>query len=194
MASGSVITTPQTVPITVKQYRLLVEHDTFADRRGQVELIFGKIVETHQQGPQDADPIDELGQWSHQAVNNFRIRIEKPIEIPDLNSSPEPDVVWATKRRYSDRHPLPEEIHLLIEVSGTSKQFDRGEKRRLYAEAGISEYWIVDIASRRAEVLTQPDGTEFKQAKTHGVDDSIAPTCLPSAVLPVARLFSDATG
>lgn len=183
---------PHTIPITVEQYKLLVEHGTFEQRRGQVELIYGKIIEMNPQGPTHSDPIDELQNWSHdQAGGSFRIRIEKPIEIPGLHSSPEPDIAWVTKRRYADRHPLPEDIYLLVEVSGSSKSFDRGEKCRLYAEAGIAEYWIVDVVAKTIEAMTQPVGTEYQQVKLYGVDASLSPTCLPTAFLSVARLFSD---
>ncbi len=185
-------TMPQTILITVDQFRLLVDHNTFADRQGQVELIYGKIVEMNPQGPRHADPVDELETWSHQqAADHFRIRTEKPIEIEGLNSSPEPDIVWVTKRRYADRHPVPGDIHLLIEVSGSSKEFDRGEKRQLYAEAGIPEYWIVDIAARTIEVMTRPGGSVYTQSELHSSDASISPACLPSATLPIGQLFSD---
>ena len=183
---------PRTLPITVEQYRMLVEHGEFTERRGQVELIYGKIVEMNPQGPQHADPIDELGHWSFQtAGDHFRIRIEKPIEIPTLFSTPEPDIAWVRRRRYADRHPGPSDIHLLIEVSGSSKRFDRGEKRRLYAEAGIPEYWIVDIALRTVETMTRPAGVDYQQTTVHGLTDTVSPQCLPSASLRVADLFSD---
>ena len=60
---------PRTLPITVEQYRMLVEHGEFTERRGQVELIYGKIVEMNPQGPQCADPIDELGHWARQSTS-----------------------------------------------------------------------------------------------------------------------------
>ena len=50
-----------------------------------------------------------------------------------------------SRRRYADRHPSPEDIHLLIEVSMTSGSFDRAEKMEVYAAASIAEYWRVDV-------------------------------------------------
>lgn len=191
MKTELLATTPQTLPITVDQYQLLVEHGKFADRRGQVELIYGEIVEMNPQGPQHADPIDELENWSHrQASDHFRIRVEKPVEMQRQNSSPEPEIAWVRNRRYADQHPLPEDVHLLIEVSVNSSAFDRGQKQRLYAEAGTAEYWIVDVAARTIEVMTQPDGLVYKHITRHGVEACISPQCLPAAVLPVAQLFS----
>src|SRR5207237_8891550 len=36
-------------------------------------------------------------------------------------------------------------------VSRDSRQRDYGEKKQLYAEAGVSEYWIIDPIQRRVE-------------------------------------------
>jgi len=62
---------PETLPITVAQYRLLVEQGEFEHRsidgqRGQIELINGRIVRMLPQGPIHCDPIDELELWSQQ--------------------------------------------------------------------------------------------------------------------------------
>ncbi len=183
---------PVTLPITVPQYRLLVEQGEFDESPGQIELIYGRIVSMNPQGPLHSDPIDELGDWSHRvAGTHFRIRIEKPIEIIGLHSSPEPDIVWATRRRYRDRHPQPDDIHLLIEASVSSKPFDRGEKCRLYAEAGIAEYWIIDCVNQSVEIMTRPVGNRYETVTHHGADSIIRPQCLAIAELTVARLFSD---
>ena len=183
---------PETLPITNEQYRLLVDEGTFVGQAGQIELIYGRIVRMNPQGPVHSDPIDELTRWSiQQADGKFRVRIEKPVEIAGLNSVPEPDVAWVSRRRYADRHPTPKDIHLLIEVSHRSRSFDRGEKLRLYAEAEIAEYWIVDIANKSIEVFRDPCGTSYRQSTVYTEGATVTPTCLPSASLEVDRLFSD---
>jgi Uma2 family endonuclease len=47
-----------------------------------------------------------------------------------------------------DLYPVPD---LVIEVSKTSLLDDRGNKRTLYEELSISEYWVVDV--EKAEIL-----------------------------------------
>lgn len=191
--NASVQELPRTLPITVNQFRILVEQNAFLECGGQVELIYGRLVELNPQGPEHADPVDELEAWSHeQAGAAFRIRIEKPIEIPGLDSCPEPDVAWVDRRRYSSRHPGPCDIHLLIEVSVSSQPFDRGEKLRLYAEAMVPEYWIVDAFAQTVEKFTQPSQRTYQKSELFGVNDVVSPQCLPSASLSVGRLFSAA--
>ncbi len=181
---------PTTIPLTVKQYEALVQRGDFDAFTGQVELIRGRIVHLNPQGPQHSDPIDFLTEWSiEQAKRRFTIRTEKPIVIPNANSCPEPDIAWVTRRRYVDRHPSPEEVYLLIEVSYSSLDFDRIEKFSLYAEAGIQEYWQVDVPSRSVVVYREPTGTGYQTTWTFASGASIWPLCLPKAELDISALF-----
>ena len=47
---------------------------------------------------------------------------------------------------------------LLIEVSDTTLAYDRGVKLPLYAKAGITEVWIVDLAGKLSVVTPAPQG------------------------------------
>ena len=181
---------PTTIPLTVKQYEALVERGDFDAFTGQIELIRGRIVHMNPQGPQHADPIDFLSEWSfEQNKRRFTIRVEKPIVIPNANSCPELDIAWVTRRRYSDRHPLPDEVQLLIEVSYSSVDFDRTEKLSLYAEAGIQEYWQVDVPSRSVIVYRGPVETSYRSVSTFESGAILSPICLPDARLEVSALF-----
>jgi Uma2 family endonuclease len=183
---------PTTIPLTVKQYETLVERGDFDAFVGQIELIRGRIVHMNPQGPQHSDPIDFLNEWSfEQTKRRFTIRIEKPLLIPNVNSCPEPDIAWVTRRRYADRHPLPDEVQLLIEVSYSSVDFDRTEKLSLYAEAGIPEYWQVDVPSRSVIVYREPDETSYRSIVTFACVARVSPICLPDAVLEVNSMFQN---
>ena len=41
---------------------------------------------------------------------------------------------------YSENHPTPEEILMVMEISYSTLAFDRTRKSRVYAEAGIQQY------------------------------------------------------
>ena len=53
--------------------------------------------------------------------------------------------------------PNAADFGIVIEVSDSSLDFDRRDKGRIYAHAGILVYWIVNVADRQIEVYTNPD-------------------------------------
>ena len=81
------------------------------------------------------------------------------MRIPDYNE-PEPDlsVVRGESDDYTDHHPGPADIALVVEVADSSLSRDRGEKRDNYARAGIPVYWIVNLVGRQLEVSSNPTG------------------------------------
>jgi Uma2 family endonuclease len=78
--------------------------------------------------------------------------------VTTLESEPEPDVVVVRggARDFVKRHPGPEQIGLVVEVADTSLTHDRTVKGRIYARAGIANYWIVNLIDRRIEVYSDP--------------------------------------
>lgn len=85
-------------------------------------------------------------------------RSQEPVTLP--TSEPEPDVavVRGDRHRYAERHPGPQDTALVVEVADSSLQRDRTFKKRLYAQAGVAVYWIVNLVDNRVEVYTDPTG------------------------------------
>lgn len=83
---------------------------------------------------------------------------QEPVTAED--SEPEPDVavIRGTPRDYSDRHPGPGDVAIVIEVSDTTLRRDRGLKKRIYARAGIPVYLIINLPESQIEVYTEPTG------------------------------------
>ena len=65
----------------------------------------------------------------------------------------EPDVLVILARRARSLRGLVDEApDLVIEVlSPSTKRNDRTRKKRLYEQAGVAEYWIVDLRARAVE-------------------------------------------
>ena len=84
-------------------------------------------------------------------------RSEQPVRIPDYDE-PEPDIaiVRGTTEDYAYRVPGPGDVELLIEVSLTSLEQDRGEKQLAYARGRIPVYWIINLVHRQVEVFADP--------------------------------------
>jgi len=185
---------PITMPLSVDQYESLVGRGDFESVDGQVELINGRILRMNPQGPRQSDPIDMLLEWSiEQSKRQYTIRVQEPIVLISQNSCPEPDIAWVIRRRYIDRHPMPNEVSLLIEVSLSSGDFDKNEKMHLYASANIPEYWRVDVATQSIVVYRQPSGSEYKVVTEYGLESTTNPLCEPNAILEVKNVFASPT-
>lgn len=129
------------------------------------ELIQGELIDKMGQNPPHALVIAILTELLSRAFPG-RVRIQSSIGLPEPDchySEPEPDVVLLRRnvREFSDRHPGPDDIALLIEVADSTLDTDRSVKSRLYARAGIAEYWIIDIPNRRTFVCRRPAGDEY---------------------------------
>jgi Uma2 family endonuclease len=164
----------------------MVEVGAFRGRfQKRLELLRGEIVEMGPIGSEHAKTIDRLNEWSTSATahQSIRVRVQNPIRIPASDSEPEPDIVWVVRKNYAARHPEPQDVLLIIEVADTSLAVDRGAKLAVYAEAGIAEYWIVNLLNRQIEVYHSPSGNSYQTKTIHRGEDAVHPLALPEASL-----------
>lgn len=177
---------------SLEHYERMVKLGAFdAPFRMRLELIRGEIVEMSPIGTEHSYIIDLLNNWSVRVTmdHSIWVRVQNPIRIPVSDSEPEPDVVWAARKNYADRHPEPQEVLLVIEVAESSLAFDRGDKLAVYAEAGIQEYWVVNLIDRQIEVHRDPSGKTYRTSTVHRGTEAASPLALPEAKLLPASLF-----
>jgi hypothetical protein len=105
---------------------------------------------------------------------------QKPVTLPLSGSEPQPDVQVTRGDNpgdYADRHPGPDDVALLVEVSDSSLPDDRGFKKRFYAADRVAVYWIVNLQDRRLEVYTEPSGPadvpDYGRRSDYGPDDEV---------------------
>jgi Uma2 family endonuclease len=121
-------------------------------------------------------------------------RKEDPIVLDD-GSEPEPDVAVArgSAKTYKTRQPGPADLLLIAEVSLATVRGDRAQKGRVYARAGVPEYWLVNLPERRIEVYRDPGliGGEFgyRSITLLTEDQTISPIDVPDAAIPVRELL-----
>ena len=97
-----------------------------------------------------------------------------------------PDFTVLRLRDYRTGVSTADDVLLAVEISDTTLRFDRGTKARLYAGAGIREFWVVDVNRRRLHVCTQPkDGAYRNEAET-------GPGVIPLPGLDVSVDLTDA--
>lgn len=126
---------------------------------------------------------------------SLNVRNQSPLDA-GLDTMPVPDLAVVLFRRdeYSKRHPTGREALLVVEVADNSQEVDLGIKAELYANVGVAEYWVVDVANRVLHVLCDPgplaaNGTAYRDVRTLQPADSVAPLAAPSATVSVADLL-----
>ncbi len=171
-------------PLRRGEYEELVELGAFGDER--IELLRGVLVEMTPQGHQHARITAWIAQWFSRAlaIARFEVRSHSPYAASD-ESMPEPDV---SVSRRTQREGHPDAALLLVEVSDTSLVKDRKIKTEIYAEAGVPEYWIINVRSRSVEVRTQPGRAGYARVVTRSDDDVLRPLKLRGLELAVADI------
>ena len=144
--------------LSIEQYHQMIALGILTDD-DPVELLEGWLVAKMPKNP----PHRLTTQLTREAVSallpaGYYVDAQEPITTDA--SEPEPDVmiVRGQRRDYRDRHPGPQDIVLVIEVSDTTLQRDRTLKKPIYARGGIPVYWIINLPERHIECYTNPSG------------------------------------
>ena len=163
------------VPLTVEQYHRMIEAAILPEGE-PIELIDGFLVRKDRSAI-GADPMT-VGHAHRLVVTrilnlaarlhpfNCHVYSQNPITLPP-RQEPEPDgaIVRGVPEDYRDHHPGPADVWCVIEVAETSLSYDRTTKQRVYAEAGIPQYLLVNIPERQLEVYEQPSSREGRYLK-----------------------------
>lgn len=142
---------------TIAEYHQLVDLGFFTEN-DRIELIRGEIIEmAPKRTPHSVCNSTLFGELYRLLYDRANVRGQEPITLPS-NSEPEPDVVIANKKddNYLAAHPTVEDIILVIEIADSTLKYDKETKLPLYAEAGINNYWIVNLVDNRLEVYSNP--------------------------------------
>jgi len=176
--------------ITADEYNTMAEIGIFdADER--VELIDGVLISyAPPQGPEHAGLL-----WN--CVELIRKRLQgttafwsqMPLVLCD-DTVLEPDLaLLVAKDTYRRELPRASDVHAIIEVAWSSLSSDRTRKLRVYAEAGITEYWVADVRKERIEIHRDPRGAEYASYRVAQGADSVSFATFPDAVFSVDELL-----
>jgi Uma2 family endonuclease len=168
--------------MSVDQYHAMIEADIL-DEDAPIELVEGVLLQKMSKNPGHTYSTNSTRKAFELLLGDaWYVNSQEPITLSD--SEPEPDVmiVAGDRRAYRNRHPGPNEVRLVVEVAEASIGRDRGVKLRMYARAGIPEYWIIDLNSNRVEVRTLPAGDDYLNVAIYTTSDSI-PVTLGGTVL-----------
>jgi Uma2 family endonuclease len=180
---------------TVDEYHRMIEAGAFEDDQ-PVELLEGWIVYQMGHNPPHDVVVKLVAMLLDRAIpGTWHTRTQSSITTTDSEPLPDVAVVAGTPRDYLSRHPSSQDIALVVEVSDASLDRDRREKAPLYARAGISTYWIVNLQESTIEVHTDPTGPDpqprYRATTRHGIADAV-PLLIPAqppASIPVKDLL-----
>lgn len=163
----------------------------------RLELIGGEVV--RKMSPQDTRHATSITLVADALRRAFRrgahVRVQLPLALGRYHE-PEPDlaVVSGAARDYAAEHPST--ALLVVEISDSTLRFDRGAKASLYAQVGIADYWVVDVADRVVEVFREPGpmadqifGAHYRSVTRLSKTDRVAPLAAPAAEIPVSALL-----
>ncbi|HEU5424940.1 MAG TPA: Uma2 family endonuclease [Nitrolancea sp.] len=156
----------------------------------RVELLDGEIITMNPIGGPHMTSVNRLTRRLVLALGEDAIvSIQNPIVL-GRHDEPQPDVV--VLRSEADQHagkPVPDDVLLLIEVADSTLAYDRDVKLPRYAQSGIPETWIVDLAGRLITRYTEPTAEGYRVATTFRPGQAIASASLPALQLAVADIL-----
>lgn len=125
------------------------------------------------------------------------VRGQEPIILP-ADSEPQPDGAIVRDRAddYLSSHPTPADILLVIEISDSTLSYDQKTKLSLYAEDGISDYWIFNLIDNHLETYSEPyqdrqGKFNYRSKRIFLSNEVVVLPCFPDLSLNLAEIFPE---
>jgi Uma2 family endonuclease len=176
------------------EYERLVDLGVFMGEH--LELLDGVLVVREPQGSPHAAIATKVGRLLAAAFDGaWHTRLHSPLALGE-HSEPEPDiaVVAGEPEDYLAAHPAT--AALVVEVADSSLRLDRRFKATLYAQAGLREYWIVNLVDHTLEVHRDPqpaadaaDLWMYRSVEVLRPPAALTPQAAPDTRIPVAELL-----
>ena len=189
------MTIAQAKRFTLEEYHRLTEIGFFHED-DRIELIKGEIIEMAAKGTAHETCISKLLRELVRLLGDAAtLRCQSPIVLAN-KSEPEPDFAIVQNRTddYLSAHPSPGDVLLVMEVADSSIDYDKNVKIPLYAEAGISDYWIFNLFNNQLEACSEPYQDNkgkfgYKNRRILLPNQVIALPCFPDLSLDLSRVF-----
>jgi Uma2 family endonuclease len=180
---------------TVEEYHRLAELGFFHED-DRIELIRGEIIQMAAKGtPHTTCCRNLLEELAALVIGRAKLQCQDPITLPS-KSEPEPDFAILRKRadNYLSAHPTPEDILLVIEIADSTLKYDQETKLPLYAEAGISDYWIFNLVNNYLEAYSEPyqdsqGNFGYRMKRIVLPNQTIILPCFPELLLDLSKAF-----
>jgi len=176
--------------LSVEDYHRMIEVGILTED-DRVELLEGAIIEMSPEGPPHSAVLARLTRHVVRGLDDDSLiaRIANPMVVPP-SSVPEPDVA-VVDAASSTFQTHPGSAHLAIEVAYSSRRKDLERKARVYASAGVREYWVVDLVELAVHVHLTPHDLGYAVRHTVAPPALLRATHVRLPALSLADLFAD---
>ena len=177
------------------EYEKLIDLGVFQPGE-PIELIGGELMVAEPQGTAHYTAILKTAKALEAAFGpGWHARTQGPLGLDD-DSEPEPDVaiVPGGPDDYGRAHPS--HPALTVEVAESSLGGDRQRKGSLYARAGLSDYWVLNLVDRVLEVYREPVpdaaapyGWRYARREIFDAAARVTPLAAPDSSVAVSQLL-----
>lgn len=167
---------------------MMADAGLFAD--GRYELLEGEILKLMPNEPHSFVN-SELVFLLANVFGSAYVRVPSSLAAT-ADSEPEPDAAVTVKpRREYLKTGIPpgSEFRLVVEVSDSTLRRDKGLKAKLYAAAGVPEYWVVDLNGREVLVHRDPVEGAYQSTTTYTEHQTLSPQAAPDHAIDLSSLF-----
>jgi Uma2 family endonuclease len=174
----------------VDDYYRMAEAGVFAPN-DRVELIEGEVIKMSPIGNRHGGCVKRLNALLNRNVGRIAIvSVQDPVRLDDF-SVPQPDIALLKPRSdyYSNSHPTPADVLLVIEVADTSVNYDRHVKLPLYAQAGIPEAWLVILPKDTIEIHSQPQNGKYQKVQRLKRGKTLTSPIIPDLTLAIDAIL-----
>jgi Uma2 family endonuclease len=184
---------PEVVPMTVEALRLLDDQGFFANDNHRHELIDGVLImvpppgTNHQFSERRTTKALVAALLSAGLAQDLSVQTGGGFIIGE-HTHLGPDFM-VVREPNEPKEWTADDVIIMIEIAWSSLINDLGDKARLYAGAGIAEYWVLDVADKALIVHRDPSPTHYGEVRTLRQPAQISALLVPTLVISVGDLF-----
>lgn len=176
---------------TVQDYHRMADLGLL-DPQERTELLGGQITLMAAKGTAHVTALRLLATLLDNGLTDQPVFVatQDPIQLDDF-SEPEPDlvIIQGTVLDYAQQHPRPEVVALVVEVADSTLKQDRDLKDKLYAQAGIQDYWVLDVNNRQLHVFRDPTATGYGRHLILSEPNQVTPLVFPHLTLDLTAML-----
>lgn len=177
--------------ITRAEYRAMLAAGVFPPEMA-LELIDGALIEMPADGARTIDWNAVIVAWLIRSLDERYLVVPDKSLVVSETSEPKPDI-WIFEARLRTEDVTAADTLLVIEVADATLAADL-RKAEIYAQGGVREYWVMDVAKRVVLVhRLRPDGG-YGEPEPYAADAPVQPLLLPQLSFRIAdhpRLMQD---